>query len=64
MSWYHQTKWIRGDIVFRQFAENSNLEFSKSISSNKLRNKFASVMQISNLSKEESEQFAPIYGAY
>ncbi|KAJ8964684.1 hypothetical protein NQ314_004716 [Rhamnusium bicolor] len=55
-------KWTRGDIVIRKFAENANLEFPNQISSNKLRKQIATVMQIINLNKEETEQFAQFMG--
>ncbi|KAB0804413.1 hypothetical protein PPYR_01383 [Photinus pyralis] len=55
-------KWTKADVVFRKFATNANLEFPAHISSNKLRKQIATVMQILNLTKEESEQFAQFMG--
>lgn len=55
-------KWTRGDVVIRKFAENANLEYPQQISSNKLRKQIATVMQILNLNKEETEQFAQFMG--
>lgn len=56
------TKWTRGDVVMRKFADNAELEFPKQISSNKLRKQIATVMQILNLSPEETEQFSQFMG--
>ncbi|CAH1990633.1 unnamed protein product [Acanthoscelides obtectus] len=56
------SKWTRGDVIIRKFAQEADLEFPKQISSNRLRKQIATVMQILNLSKEESEQFAHFMG--
>ncbi|XP_074026088.1 uncharacterized protein isoform X2 [Leptinotarsa decemlineata] len=56
------TKWTRGDVVIRKFAKEANLEFPQYISSNKLRKQIATVMQILNLNREETEQFAQFMG--
>lgn len=58
------TKWTRGDVVIRNFAEKAGLEHSSQISSNKLRKQIATVMQILNLSSDELDQFTQFHGTY
>ncbi|RZC40217.1 hypothetical protein BDFB_012198, partial [Asbolus verrucosus] len=55
-------RWPRGDVVIRKFAKKANLEYPKEITSNKIRKQIATVMQILNLNREESEQFAHFMG--
>lgn len=56
------TKWSRGDVIIRKFAEKAGLQHSNQISSNKLRKQIATVMQILNLSSDELDQFAQFMG--
>ncbi|XP_057335080.1 uncharacterized protein LOC130673883 [Microplitis mediator] len=55
-------RWIRADTIIRQFAQKCNLDHPEQISSNKLRKPIATVMQILNLSQDETEQFAQFMG--
>ncbi|KAI4455567.1 hypothetical protein MML48_9g00005867 [Holotrichia oblita] len=54
--------WARGDVAIRKFARNADIAHPDQITSNKLRKHIATVMQILNLNKEESEQFAQFMG--
>ncbi|CAH0558692.1 unnamed protein product [Brassicogethes aeneus] len=56
------TKWTRGDVVIRRFAEKAGISNPTQISSNKLRKQIATVMQILNLSNDELDQFAQFMG--
>ncbi|KAB0804499.1 hypothetical protein PPYR_01469 [Photinus pyralis] len=55
-------KWVRADTAIRKFALKAKLEQPQHISSNKLRKQIATVMQILNMNKEETEQFAQFMG--
>lgn len=55
-------KWMRGDVIIRNFAKKAGLQYPNQISSNRLRKQIATVMQILNLSSEELEQFALFMG--
>lgn len=56
------TRWARGDVAIRKFAKKAHLQYPEQLTSNKLRKQIATVMQILNLNKEESEQFAQFMG--
>ncbi|CAG9820691.1 unnamed protein product [Phaedon cochleariae] len=51
-------RWTRGDVAIRRFTKKADLEYPNEITANKSRKQIAAVMQILNLNKEESEQFA------
>ncbi len=56
-------KWIKADVVIRKLAyETPNIQDPSSITGNKLRKQISTVMQILNMNKEESEQFAKFLG--
>ncbi|CAH0560630.1 unnamed protein product [Brassicogethes aeneus] len=55
-------KWTRGDVIIRRFAMNAGLKYPLQMSSNRFRKQIATVMQILNLNKEESEQFSTFMG--
>lgn len=54
--------WGKGDVAIRTLTSKMSLEYPQAISSNKLRKHIATVMQILNLSKDESKQFAQFMG--
>lgn len=54
-------KWARADVAIRQIATSCGLE-PDIMSSNKLRKQIATVMQLLNLSKTETRQFAQFMG--
>ncbi|KAK9709409.1 hypothetical protein QE152_g26657 [Popillia japonica] len=53
---------LRKQIAIRKFAKKAHLQYPEQLTSNKLRKQIATVMQILNLNKEESEQFAQFMG--
>lgn len=55
-------RWVRGDVAIRKFAQKAELEHPKNMTSNKIRKQIATIMQILNLSPEESQQFAQFMG--
>lgn len=56
-------RWIKADIVIRKIAKATpNISNPASISGNKLRKQISTVLQILNMNKEESEQFAKFLG--
>ncbi|KAB0791718.1 hypothetical protein PPYR_03518 [Photinus pyralis] len=54
--------WGKGDVAIRALTKNMKLKNPTAISSNKLRKQIATVMQLLNLSKDESKQFAQFMG--
>lgn len=54
-------KWARGDTAIRQIAQKCGIP-PEEISSNKLRKHIATVMQLLNLNKDETEQFSQFMG--
>lgn len=57
-----KVKWGKGDVAIRNLSRKIDLENPEAISSNKLRKQIATVMQILNLSKNESKQFSDFMG--
>lgn len=55
-------KWGKGDVAIRTLCKKLKLENSAAISSNKLRKQIATIMQILNLTKNETKQFANFMG--
>lgn len=55
-------KWGKGDVAFRTLTSKMDLKYPNAIGSNKLRKHIATVMQILNLSKDETKQFSSFMG--
>lgn len=55
-------KWGKGDVAINTLAKDMNLKNPEAISSNRLRKQIATIMQLLNLSKDESKQFAKFMG--
>ncbi|XP_015111517.1 uncharacterized protein LOC107037467 [Diachasma alloeum] len=55
-------RWVRSDLVIRQFAQKCKIQNPEHMSSNKLRKQIATVMQILNLKPDETDQFAQFMG--
>lgn len=55
-------KWGKGDVAIRTLASKIDLQHPEAISSNKLRKHIATVMQILNLTKDETKQFSNFMG--
>lgn len=54
--------WGKGDVAIRKLAKQMRLENCHALTSNKLRKHIATVMQILNLSKDETKQFSQFMG--
>lgn len=54
--------WGKGDVAIRTLAKKVGLENYHALTSNKLRKHIATVMQILNLSKDETKQFSQFMG--
>ncbi|KAB0790277.1 hypothetical protein PPYR_15386, partial [Photinus pyralis] len=54
--------WGKGDVAIRTLTTNMKLKNPTAMSSNKLGKQIATVMQLLNLSKDESKQFAQFMG--
>lgn len=55
-------EWGKGDVAIRTLAKNMKLKNHQAISSNKLRKQIATVMQLLNLTKDETKQFSKFMG--
>lgn len=55
-------QWVRGDIVLRNLAKNSNAKNPSALTSNRLRKQIATVMQLANLEKTDYLEFAKFMG--
>lgn len=55
-------KWGKGDVAIRTLAQKIDLQNPQAMTSNKLRKQIATVMQILNLTKDETKQFANFMG--
>lgn len=55
-------KWGKGDVAIRKLAKKIGLENPNAMTSNKLRKQIATVMQILNLSPDDTKQFSSFMG--